>query len=383
MSWYGQRAFTYVLYLPKRESCIELSPSLTQTSPLPGGGVWNRFVLASVNGLRPSHESLTDARLIVLQPVLLDIIQRNLSLPQPVDTAPRHSEDWMLAYRFGFNNAAYLKFYRPRRPDPATCSAEEFARYLRVAISCFPREMAERDLAEYAPRFPELLAKHARARTAADAISSGVPESAKKDVLASIDNPRTAFDLASALDDLGWEADARDSLLACLDPSFMAVAQISGGIAPVVTALAELEDPETYPALLSAYEHTRNPQLYEIIRDLPGIGPELDQVVARISETLPKYPGRNSTATNLLIDTISTFKGPVSHGNPIAFANYLSFVQAYTVNPNTYIPREVKMLIRLEDENSNTWRDLLEGKTISDFSYDPLARRWQLISPTH
>ncbi len=232
--------FDYFLYLPKDSICIKLSPILSQTAPLPGGAIRLRLILATVNGFRPDPEAMKSARLVVLQPEFLGSFRRNLTIPPVSEITGEETADWTMARRYGLSKSAYFSMYRPQRPDPATCSEKEFARYLRAIGTVFPWEIVERDLAEYAPRFPRILALHAQRNPAAAAVESGVPESLKAEVLATVDGPMQAFRLASTLTDRQWQIDAREPLLACLDPPFMF--QHSGNISPVVTAIAGLED---------------------------------------------------------------------------------------------------------------------------------------------
>ena len=379
--WYGGRACDFFLYLPAIGSCVELSASLSQISPLPGGGTWNRYVLATVDGVRPSPESLEGARLIALNPVLLDVIQRDLKIPASAKPLPAETSDWMLAYRYGLSAATYAEILRPARPDPATCTEEEFARYLRAVSSMFPGDTAGRDLDEYAARFPKLIALHARHQRAAACVESGVPESAKGKVLAAIDSPEQALRLARSLRDRGWQGEAREALMSCLEPPFMA--RYGGSIYPVVGALAEIEDPATYSALLGAYRQTGHSHLYEIIRPLPGIGPALNRVIEEISEELPESHVPYQLRSHSVDEALSQFRAPVSHGSKVAFTKFLNFLQEAGRSPEVYLPNhQLEALIRAEPapgESQVAWRALIEGKSADDFAYDSLARLWRLL----
>ena len=72
----------------------------------------------------------------------------------------------------------------------------------------------------------------------------------------------------------GWAADGKETLVSRLN---------AGGCLPTkwLSAVAGLEDPETYPALVGCFVNGRNrEQIYRIIRNLPGI--QLDAAVPEV-----------------------------------------------------------------------------------------------------
>ncbi len=105
---------------------------------------------------------------------------------------------------------------------------------------------------------------------AARAIESLVSEISDKELI--INGLEKHPYLCSVIVKFGWEQDVRDRLLKelqsndNLDPSW-------------VQAVANLEDPETYPLLIAYFKNGSDPdETYEIIKNLPGI--ELDEPIS-------------------------------------------------------------------------------------------------------
>ena len=92
-------------------------------------------------------------------------------------------------------------------------------------------------------------------------------------------------DLASIVLDRGWTDAAAPQLRALLN--------LPGRLPyEVIQALAWFEDPETYPRLLDEFESNPSLRLYELLRQLPGIRPGLDERIDRLWSRLPRTLAR-------------------------------------------------------------------------------------------
>lgn len=347
-----------------------------------GGVAWRHFALQypiDISFLRPSTSTKT-ARILVLQPEFLGTISRRLSLPPPAAaTEPMWDIDnWMLGHISEVRDKAYYSTFRPNRPDPATCSEQEFVRYLRAVAGGYPKEIISRDLAEYAPRFAHVLALYVRYyHVAPAAIGNGVPESLKEDVISVIDSSARTYPLLTTLADRNWVGLARQPLLTCLGPS----SDGQGDMSLAVAAVAGLEDPATYPLLLAAYERTRSSRFYDIIRLLPGITPELDKSVERVSQGLSPSHDRNGASFIYFSDALPEFLAPVSAGNPVAFAKLFQLGQTTSMR-KTFSDPGLGKIIRQSPmpDRPDKWEALFKEKSPADFTYDSLARCWRPVS---
>lgn len=373
--------FSYILYLPESGRCASLEPRYRGEGFSPGGMAWFQLMLEAKDTGESKPKSWKNARLLVIQPEFLGTVTRRLTLPPPSEPPIPNGEDWMLSGAYRLRNEAYYSKLRPHRPDPATCTEKELSRYMRSLIALFPSAVMARDLAEYAPRFPRLLALYAREYYIGDAIEEGVPETSKAEVISVVDGPVQAMRLVRTLTNRNWGDPVRNQFLKRLEEPFLT--WDSSGNFPIVSAIARQEDPATYPALLHAYEATGDSRLYDVLRCLPGITPDLDEAVDRVSQRL-------SPVTNFRGEPFSfgfamnEFLGPVSHGNPVALAKLLQLCQ----NPDLsiYFPGpELQEIISPSPipEGSQAWREYFQGKTAADFTYDAFARCWHPISKTH
>jgi hypothetical protein len=371
-------SYRFVLHLPHNQLCIPLVAQVDQASPIPGGAAWARQILRPRDEGKARNLRWESTRLIILKHRDLGHIERELTIDPTGDQAASSDWDWILSRNYGLGFEAYLKNHRPNRPDPATCSEAEFARYLRAVSGTIFDELAVRDLAEYAPRFSGLLAAHGRRNAAVSAIEYGTPESARKATVASI-NPAEASLFASTLLNRGWHSEARDLLHgvgrpARVDPNW------NQNLHRIATAQALLEDPSTYPHLLALLEKSRSVAIYRLIRELPGISESLDETIATMSVKLSPSVELASIRPGMIYGLFSPFEAPVSHGNPVALAKLLELwrllpekirffdeVSAFTelFEPQPPIP-----------DTLNAWRAFIEGKSAKDFTHDPLTGKW-------
>lgn len=373
-------SYRFVLHLPQDQLCIPLVDRVDLAAPIPGGAAWARRILKPRDGARIGNLGWESARLIILEHRDLGHIERELSIdPTSYDTGSSDS-DWILSRNYGLRFEAYLKNQRPIRPDPATCSELEFARYLRTISGTLFDDLATRDLAEYAPRFSALLAAHARRHSAVSAITIGTPESARDAVIQEIQsNPSQLSFFASTLHDRGWLSPNRN-LLAGLTRPPSGDYNWNQNSHRIVTALAQLEDPATYPQLLAHLEKSRSVAIYRTVRELPGVSRSLEETIARMSINLSPSVELASIRPGMIYGLFNAFEAPVAHGNPVALAKLLELWRL--------LPKEIRSFEEIRafancfepqppiPDTLDAWRGFIEGKSAEDFTHDPLTGKW-------
>jgi hypothetical protein len=388
LSWQPQAiaSYRFVLHFPEDQVCLPLQQFTEQLAPIPAGASWARRLLQPWEDMKPRRFDPRGVRLLIFKPVTLASIRHQVEVSRDAPDQSRPPEfDWTLSRNYGLDHAAYLANHRPFRPDPATCSEAEFLPYLRTVSATFASDLAERDLAEYAPRFGKPLALHSRRFTAARAIAPGTPESRRDDVLAAIrQQPDLVHGLASTLVERGWHPELRDLFVNAVarwprhDPNRHLHREA------MFRALAQLEDPSTYPALLTALRESRSFELYRTLRELPGIDEDLDEAVRDIAMNLSPAVELSRNRQGLFYGVFDPFRAPVSHGNPVALARLLELWRMLPPEIGSFDPiRAFTGMFQPEPalpETVEAWRAFIDGKTERDFTHDPLTRKWHAPS---
>jgi hypothetical protein len=378
-------SYRFVLHLPQNQLCIPLVAQVDQAAPIPGGAAWARQILKPRDEAQVRSLRWENARLIILKHRDLGHIERELSIDLADKEAGPSNSDWMLSRNYGLRLDAYLKNHRPSRPDPATCSEAEFGRYLRAISGTFYDDLATRDLAEYAPRFSGLLAAHALRYPAVSAITIGTPESARDAVIQKLQaDPSQLSFFASTLLDRGWLPTNHD-LLARLTRPPSGDYNWNQNSHRIVTALAQLEDPATYPQLLDHLEKSRSVAVYRTVRELPGISGSLEESIARISINLSPSVELASIRPGMIYGLFNPFEAPVTHGNPVALAKLLELWRLLPKENRSFDEiRAFAARFAPQPPIPNTldaWRAFIDGKSAKDFTHDPLTGKW--LAPSH
>ena len=384
LTWdpHALRSYRFVLHFPHEKICVPLWRNVDQSAPIPGGGGWSRRILRPLELEGSRHLDPAGARLIILKHVPLGSIRRVLTIDRSAaDPSAGEGTDWILSRNYGLSLDAYLKNHRPVRPDPATGSEAEFARYLRALSGTFYEELAVRDLAEYAPRFSPLLLSHARRRTAAMALAAGSPESTREKLLTRIrEDPSQVPRLASVLLERGWQTGIRDLLVAALDRQPPGDFNWNSTSHQIAVAIALPEDPATYPGLLDFLEKSRSFAIYRTLRELPGIDEALDEAIWNITRSLSPSVELSRLRPGLIYGVFDGFQAPVAHGNPVALAKLLELWRILPSDIRSF--DQVRAFAdRFEPQPAippslDAWRAFIEGKSAGDFTHDPLTGKW-------
>ena len=380
------RTYRFVLHFPKERFCIPLEAVADWFTPMPGGAAWARQLLKPWHANRTPRFDPRTARLVILKPVTLARIEREIEVSPPdSDESGPPSNDWMLSRNYGLGFAAYVRNHRPFRPDPATCTEAEFAPYLRTVSATFFGDLATLDLADYAPRFAGLMTLHSGRYSAAQAVELGTPESGRESVLGALrEDPSRVSRMAAGLVKRDWQEEAKDLLLAALTSPPPGDYNWNRNQGELITGLALLEDPRTYPALLEVLVETGSSGIYETLRMLPGIGPDLDRSIGEISTKLSPAVELSKTRQGLLYGVFDAFRAPVSHGNVEALTKLIELWELLPAGISSYDQiRPLAEMLQPEPalpDSVDAWHSFLVGKTAADFTYDPLTRKWHAPS---
>jgi hypothetical protein len=191
------------------------------------------------------------------------------------------------------------KFKQLKSP-PAQCSRQELGRYLAEVIqllearryhSIDENDSVIQNLASYVPYhlpvFFDVIAEQetASSRIFARAVAYGMEEKQKSDILRELErNPTLIHVILSR----GWMDEAREQI-------FAAARSPNNYSLDLARAVAWFQDPKTYPQLLDQLIRRPEPNLYDVVRMLPGIEPQLDLAVEKIWKRRTRFSGRSVT----------------------------------------------------------------------------------------
>lgn len=364
----------FFLHLPENNVNVSIQSLFHQTGPLLSGAGWHRTILGRpeerIQQMDPSLR-MEGARLIMLKPVVLGRLPvRPFRAPvSPIDEKTRRLDFTSTRSNYGVDADDYQRAFLPQRPDPRSCSRAEFGRWLRIpAATHQASNLAAHDLAEFAPRFPDLLAKVAYLDNVAEALRLGLPESSRHALLSQIDNVPNPGPVIGTLARRGWAGEAEDVL---------ARRYLDGAVdGSHLDDIIALEHPDTYPALVQGLIRQPSLQTYERIRLLPGIKPTLDKAIA---EALEKADHARLIVLADRHDSRFPFGPyliPAKDGNAHAFAALLSLIGKEATLYQTDNLANLIAAPNLQGNLNLAWRDYLRGKSAANFRYDALSRRW-------
>lgn len=364
------RHYRLFFHLPKSGTHLDCGDNIFNASgPLYSGAGWERQVVTTTRQ-DDTKRDLTDLRLIALRPVAIArFTTSTVTRFRPWRTGD--TSDFDLAFRYSIGAAAYRRDWFPKRPDPLTCTREAFARWLRVGAHVFPGSSgSEYDLADFAPRFAGLMAKVGYHESVEDALRLGTPEGMKDEVIGKIGSVERPDRLAEVALARGWLAEARDSILGRFN---------DGGMWRTDAVMA-LEDPSTYPELISRFLSRPTRETYENLRLLPGIEPLLGDAISKATQEMnPEF----------LKDNLSNFENTAPYG-PFLYAAKRGDADALETVIKLYQSRgdmaefaprnDLGYIVEIPappggaPKPQMSW---LRGKSAASFRFDPLLRIWK------
>lgn len=369
---YAPLVFNSWLYfhLPATGTNVRATDRLMSASaPLFSGAAWDRAIIAPSNMFRGPAD-LTGLRLLRLKPVVLaKFTSSTVTHFRPWASA--ESSDYALTHRGSVNETTYRRDFFPKRPDPQTCTREEFARWLRIPASMFsPTSGAAQDLSQYAPRFAGLMAKVGNHESVAAPLRLGTPESMRGEVIGKIDSVANPNRLADVAMDRGWLDEARRSILRRFNNDELSETN------PVMA----LEDPSTYPKLISRFLEEPERETYEKLRMLPGIEPLLGDAITKAArETSIEF-----LKANLASYQNSAPYGPflyaAKRGDAAALDIVLDLYQASGAKAKFEPNRDLGYVLSVPELPGKRYQAVaswLRDKSAASFRFDPLLRLWK------
>lgn len=368
----------FYFHLPKSGANVRLRSEFNADGPCYASAGWHRRLLrVDLNALRESvgwdaEIDFSDVRLLVLKPVVVSVLSGiQIDVPLSFDQPGQKFQDFQINHQYRVDARRYQEDMMPRRPDPKTCTREQFGRWLRASATVVQADsQPARDLACYAPRFADVMAEVARQTNVRWALTIGTPDSRRHMLLEKIATVEQPDELVRIAIERGWLDEARQSVLE----------RSREGLLKAGMTMS-LEDPSTYPALLEKLRRHPDLQLYENLRLLPGIEPGLSEAIED-SMRRADLPFLKSKARNR--SNPQPF-GPFVLGAKVGNAEALDAVIALLVaggeeGATFYQTIQLGGIVaapRFSGSINKAWLVFLRGKSAADFQYDPLARVWR------
>jgi hypothetical protein len=367
------RQCRFFIYRPELGICEPVQRrGLEQAAPLLAGAGWHRQLLRAEQWQPqrpPAWQKGEKARLIAVRPVAVGRIPA-----RAVTAGVRHRNQAgdPSAGLQGDSRAKARSFVDPARldarPDPESCTAAEFGRWLRIpALMHSSRSTPWRDLAEYAPRFSGLMARAPTYETLNLALQRGTPHSQRHDVIGQLHSHRSPDRIARVASQRGWTGEIADELVALFHQGYDAPA--------MVTAVLSLERPDTYPGLIALLMRNPNLPLYERIRQLPGIAPLLTEAVTANYEASPKELPAAGALGAFTDGHAKAWLIPAKEGNAEAFRLFHTYL-ATLLRRGEFPNESYNTELLTPTAEHGTWIKLYRETSPENFRYDPLRRVW-------
>jgi hypothetical protein len=213
--------------------------------------------------------------------------------------------------------------------------------------------------------------EHQGNRCLESALYHGVSDSQKQEILNYLgDYPQ----LAGLINARGWMEDAEEALLGLLNRSELSLTN------PAFKALAWLENPMTYPALLAAMERQISLEFYEILKTIPDLESDLNLAVHRLWQNRLKVISKVCAQSTLI--TVA-----LRHGITEALEEVHRRLE-WTIDANHFsafnLPRVIRdniVLTGLDPSHHHDDQKLLKWfhrYKPEDFQFDKTRRRFVL-----
>lgn len=367
--WVGLPISQYRVYFVLPASGINLQAMnqlMNATGPLFCGAGKERQVLAPINQSNEDMD-LTGLRLVLLKPVPVARFQTTTTTSF---RSWRTGEglDYALMHRYPVDETVYRREWFSKRPDPQTCSRQEFARWMRIPASVNEyRSGAQRDLASYAPRFAGLMAKAGNHLSVAEGLRLGTPESLRGEVIGRIDSLERPERLASVAMERGWLGEAGPAILRRFDEGYLWQS----------AAVMAMEDPSTYPELISRFLERPERETYEQLRLLPGIEPLLGEAIVKATGEVE--PSQLKARFGSYVQApYGPFLYAAKRGNVQALEIILELYKSRGDKSEYVLSRDLGYIISIPDfRGPKLLAAWLRDKSAVSFHYDPLLRIWK------
>jgi hypothetical protein len=367
----------FFYYLPQENVVLSAERRFGASGPVLTGQHWERRVFEPQGygqQSESSHLDFSGMRLIALRAeVVANLPAMATSGFLTGENPDEAGHDFQLSMRYPHGLRSYRQKLATERPDPQTCTAAEFGRWLRMVagVTSSYDSSSIADLSMYVPRFAEIMVKVPQVTTVREALIQGLPEPRRDVVLDAIRDTAWPNALIEVAVRRGWTQEAAEVILA----------RFHAGDGIDSKWLMALEDPATYRYLLERLRNSPDLVLYENLRLLPGIEPMLEEGI--------RSAIANANLTTLLnrarLDRNPYPFGPyllaAKRGDAAALDAVLQvFTAGGTAGTSYYSTSALGQLFPTPPASEGSvnlgWKRHLAAKTAADFQYDPLARLW-------
>ena len=354
---------TGALFLPSSERILHASGLLYS------GARRDRWIFEAADQGGAGLEK-TGLRVVLIQPVAVARFRTTAS----TRFRPRmngYSDDYQLMHRYSVTGPVYRREWFRDRPDPRTCSAVEFGRWLQIPAEVdSPGAAPQRDLACFAPRFGGMMAKVGDIDAVAEGLRLGLPHGSRQELIQMIGSHQRPELLAGVAWKRGWLDQARLAILRRFK---------DGGLWLSDEVMA-LEEPSTYEEIITRFLRNPDRETYEKLRLLPGMDSMLGEAISKAV---------NSTDIAILKAKVGSFGnhapyGPflyaAKRGDAAALDTVIALYKA-SGDKFEYEPwRDIRYVILIPDLPGSGPKVLpawFGNKTASSFRYDSLLRIWK------
>jgi hypothetical protein len=339
----------------------------------------------SVENLQAVHRlnrlgAAGDVRFILLEPRPMALLP-DLQMTEVVRQrgASERRGDYGLFFQEPMNEWIFIRDHLANRPDPRTCTDEEFFRWLRVIGRSGSQERAARELACYGRRFGEVLA--------------GLPDFANP--MSEIGNPSLVSDVIpdAALAGVLPRVDAVDH------PEYLLSALIARGrwgeIVPSVrrrlqrgdmylksTYAMQLEDPAFYDLLIDEFIKDPTRISYDGIRLLPGIGDRVDQAIDRAVDDVSAAQAVDmARKSHQSFHRLWIYPIAAARGNAKALEAMLAIRAAVDLSYDDRVVFDRLLDPTGHEREGGGWSDkVFDHKSAADFRFDTRSSVWRPVS---
>lgn len=315
--------------------------------------------------------SAPGVRLVILKPTVVGHVPATPTKAEIIQSREsQRDRDYALNYDDGMNEWIFLRDHLATRPDPRTCTKAEFGRWLRIAAGVQIKSLA---LTGYGKRFSDVLAR-APDLGSLPVIEAETPESSRAAVLNRLDDIYRPAPLIGVVSSRGW---ADEGALAIRN-GFLHRPYSEYSLSDVMA----LEDPATYPKLIEHLIRKPNLALYELMRLLPGIEPDLNQAITRamanpgLAEMQAQAEFRDPTLNRFNLNLLAAKQGDSMTLDAVLATHKV--IEQKEKRPHWDYDSDFDRLISAVTpaRNFRGWSEYLIHKSAADFRYDSTRRKW-------
>lgn len=344
-----------------------------------GGKGYSAEMLQAIHRLN-RLSAAREVRFILLEPrpmALLPDLHASAEVWQRGTSEQR--SDYGLFFREPMNEWIFIRDHLPKRPNPRTCTDEEFFRWLRVIGRLDNRELADRELACYGQRFGGVLAglpdpgDPMSEDGNPSLVQNVIPDAALAGVLQRVDAVGHPASLASALICRGRWAE--------IAPAVRRRIQRGEMFFNFEYAML-LEDPTLYDHLIDEFINDPSRIPYDGIRLLPGIGDRVDLAIDRAVDDVSAAQAVDmARKSHQSYHRLWIYPIAAARGNAKALEAMLAIRAAVDLSYDDRGVFDSLLEGASHEREGSGWSDkIFDHKSAADFRFDTKASVWCPVS---